>query len=186
MRATPSPARGGARVIHVIQGQYGLSERPDDVLSTVLGSCVATCLCDPELGIGGMNHFLLPGETGARSGSMKYGVHAMELLINALLRRGARRERLRARVYGGANMMANLPPIGSANAEFALWFLRNEGIRCVGQCLGGRQARRLHYWPHQDLAKVRLIDRGAVEDAATPVSAGAVPIDPSAGETTLF
>lgn len=185
MRAVASSIRDGVRMIHVIQGQYGLSERPDDILSTVLGSCIATCLCDREAGIGGMNHFLLPGEGAVRNGSLKYGVHAMELLINALLRRGARRERLRARVYGGANMIANLPPIGTANAEFALWFLRNEGIRCVGQDVGGRQARRVRYWPVQDRATVRTVD-GAPGAVTGPAILGEASGNPAAGETTLF
>ena len=190
MRAETVTVNNGTRTIHVIQGQYGLSSRPDEVLSTLLGSCVAVCLGDPVAGIGGMNHFLLPGGSeGGQDRSLKYGVHAMELLINSLLRGGARRERLQARVYGGANIIENLPQIGSANARFALWFLENERIRCVDHSLGGRQARRVRYWPHSGQAEVRLA--GQVEPAvaarkAATTAGRPAPAVPAAGEITLF
>ena len=84
------PAYGAEfRKIHVIQGEFHVAEGEDVVLTTILGSCVAACIRDPVLGIGGMNHFLLPGATGDEG--LRYGVQSMELLLNALLRKGARR-----------------------------------------------------------------------------------------------
>lgn len=186
MRADTVTSTPGGRTIHVIQGQYGLSDRPDEVLSTLLGSCIAVCLNDPVAGIGGMNHFLLPGGDAGQNRSLKFGVHAMELLINSMLRGGARRDRLQARVYGGANIIENLPQIGSANGRFALWFLENERIRCVGQCIGGRQARRVRFWPHSGRAEVRFV--GAVEPATAQLPRATAPAQPApqAGEITLF
>ena len=189
MRAETVSTAGGQRTIHVIQGQYGLSTRRDEVLSTLLGSCVATCLFDPVAGVGGLNHFLLPGTDAGQGGNMKYGVNAMELLVNALLRAGARRDRLQARVYGGANILENLPRIGSANARFALWFLEAERIRCVEQCLGGRQARRVRFWPHSGQGEVRLVgnlDPETARRAGLTAKPAATPVPPGAGEITLF
>jgi len=136
------------RRVSIIQGENHVSGDADVVISTLLGSCVSVCLQDPEARIGGMNHFLL-GEPGKdqqvqRQDMQRYGVHAMELLINALMRKGANRSRLRAQIYGGANIIAGLGSIGSSNAEFARRFMQTEGIR-IGQCdVGGKQARRVH------------------------------------------
>ena len=127
---------------HVIQGEQCVSEDPQDVLATLLGSCVAACLHDPVAGIGGMNHFLLPGDAGGgeRSHAERYGVHAMELLVNALLARGAARSRLEAKLFGGASTMQGLSDIGAMNAAFAKRFLQRETIRITSECLGGRAA----------------------------------------------
>jgi len=139
-----------------VQGQYRISSEPGETLSTILGSCVACCLRDPHLGLGGMNHFLLPGE-GATANSVSYGVNAMELLINGLLSRGAQRERLQAKLFGGAQVVKGLGDIGSQNAVFAQDFLKSEGIPCVGQSLGGSRARRLRYWPVSGRASQLLL-----------------------------
>jgi chemotaxis protein CheD len=85
----------------VLQGEFRIGTAPEDVLTTVLGSCVATCLHDPVAGLGGLNHFLLPEGGDGRAGSQKFGLNLMELLINALLKAGARRERLVAKLLHG-------------------------------------------------------------------------------------
>lgn len=97
-----------AKRVHIIQGEYKVVSDPDVVLTTILGSCVAACLRDPVSGVGGMNHFLLPG-TGSVTGgdATRYGVHLMELLINGLLKQGARRDRLEAKIFGGAKTIAS-------------------------------------------------------------------------------
>lgn len=152
-RAGPSPSRveGCEKRIHIIQGEYSVSDNADVVLTTLLGSCVAACLRDPVARIGGMNHFLLPGqeagESAARNVGEHYGVHLMELLVNGLLRRGARRERLEGKLFGGARTMEGLADIGARNASFAERFLRHEGIRLAGASLGGERGRRLQFWP---------------------------------------
>ncbi|MDB5642566.1 MAG: cheD [Hyphomicrobiales bacterium] len=133
---------------HIIQGEYRISDRPDSVLTTLLGSCVAACIWDPVLKIGGMNHFLLPGEDDAQiRDSERYGVHLMELLVNGLLREGASRQRLQAKLFGGGNMNSALADIGARNAIFARGFLRNEGIALLGESLGGDRARKVQFWP---------------------------------------
>ena len=105
-----------AKRVHIIQGEYKVVSDPDVVLSTILGSCVAACLRDPVAGVGGMNHFLLPGSGNASLGggdATRYGVHLMELLINGLLKKGARRDRLEAKVFGGAKTIATFSNVAS-------------------------------------------------------------------------
>jgi chemotaxis protein CheD len=134
---------------HVVQGAFAVSAEPDMVLTTVLGSCVAACAHDPQAEVGGMNHFLLPGEDAdsAASESLRYGVQAMELLLNGLYRLGARRERLRVKLFGGARLIGGLTDIGEQNARFAERFLAKEGIALTASSLGGDHARRLQFWP---------------------------------------
>lgn len=141
---------GEARPVHVIQGEQKISDDPDAVLTTILGSCVAACLRDPVARIGGMNHFLLPGmsDGDARAeDAERYGVHAMELLVNALLERGAARSRLEAKLFGGAKTIEGLSDVGNLNAQFAEAFLHKERIVNVGGCLRGLQGRRIQFWP---------------------------------------
>lgn len=139
-----------ARRVHIIQGEYKVVNDPSVFLSTILGSCVAACLRDPIAGVGGMNHFLLPGAANAGSGggdATRYGVHLMELLINGLLKKGARRDRLEAKVFGGAKTIATFSNVGEQNAAFAMKFLRDEGIKVVGSSTGGEHGRKLEFWP---------------------------------------
>lgn len=140
----------GFRRLHVIQGEWKVSNDPTVVLSTVLGSCVAACLRDPVAGVGGMNHFLLPGSVDAlaQGGDVsRYGVHLMELLINGLLKQGARRDRLEAKIFGGAKTIASFSNVGQQNSDFATRFLHDEGIQIVGSSTGGDAGRKLEYWP---------------------------------------
>ena len=101
-----------------------------------------------------MNHFLLPGDDapGARY-SESLGVHAMELLVNALLARGASRSRLEAKLFGGANTMNGLSDVGARNAAFASSFLAREGIRVTSECLGGERGRKVQFWPASGRAR---------------------------------
>lgn len=144
------------KTVHVVQGQYRVSDDPNEVQSTVLGSCVACCLRDPVRGVGGMNHFILPGDEGGPD-SVKYGVNAMELLINGLLQKGASRSRLEAKLFGGANVVQGLSDIGAKNSAFARRFLESEGIRCIGESLGGNRARRVKFWPASGRALQMLL-----------------------------
>jgi chemotaxis protein CheD len=137
----------GERRLHVIRGEHFVSSDPAVVLVTVLGSCVAACIRDPVAGVGGMNHFLLPGASENRRVGISHGVHAMELLVNDLLRHGARRDRLEAKVFGGARMVDGLTDVGAQNASFAERFLKDEGIPHVGGSLRGEHARRVQFWP---------------------------------------
>lgn len=146
--------------VHVIQGEFKVSNDPNVVLTTILGSCVAACLRDPLAGIGGMNHFLLPGSAELATGSAatRYGVHLMELLINELLKNGARRDRLEAKIFGGAQTMAQFSNVGQQNAEFATRFLSDEGIVIVNASTGGESGRKLEYWPVSGRARQHALD----------------------------
>jgi chemotaxis protein CheD len=180
--AAPAP-----KVHHVILGEYRIASGPNEVLTTVLGSCVSICLTDPAAGVGGMNHFLLPGDPDRPRSEAHYGINAMELLINALLKAGGRPGRLQAKVFGGANATGSRFPVGKANADFAFWFLRNEGIPCIGQDVGGQHARRLRFWPNTGLVQQMLLPNAALvpeEGAGRSVMRQAV--RPEAGEPDLF
>ncbi|MBK5933994.1 chemotaxis protein CheD [Rhodovulum imhoffii] len=145
------------RIVNVLQGEFYVTRRPDEVLSTVLGSCVAVCMMDPMAGIGGMNHFLLPERDGPDGETVKFGAYAMELLINALLKGGARRSRLAAKVFGGSSLNDNLRDIGRDNADFARGFLTNEKIPILSESLGGTSARRIRFSPATGLVQQFLV-----------------------------
>lgn len=124
----------------------------DMVLVTVLGSCVAACLRDPAAQLGGMNHFMLPDTTKDESiisQPTRYGIYAMELLINDILRRGGRRDRLEAKVVGGANVLKGFGAgtVGERNASFVMRFLKTEGIRVAGHDLLSLYPRKVYYFP---------------------------------------
>jgi chemotaxis protein CheD len=167
----------------VVQGEFAVSDDPRQVFSTLLGSCVAACIVDSDAGVGGINHFLLPGDDD--SSGLRYGVNAMELLINGLLQRGARRDRLKGKLFGGARVLDGFSDIGRQNAAFAERFFRDEGVVYLGGSLGGSQARRIQFWPTTGRARQRFLsdDRTVFEreiPAARPAPA------PSAGAVELF
>lgn len=152
-------------LVNVIQGDFVISNDPCSVLTTVLGSCIAVCMCDPVHKSGGMNHFLLPEGGAQDSGNVRYGANAMELLINGLLKKGAEKHRLEAKIFGGAQMMGNLRNIGAANAEFARKFLQDEGIPCRAESVGGTSARRIRFWPTTGLVR-QLVVQGQIDQVA--------------------
>ena len=124
--------------VHVTQGESHVTTDPQVVMTTVLGSCIAACIRDPQAGVGGMNHFLLPDAGDGRGGdAVRYGAYAMELLINDLLKKGARRERLEAKIFGGAKLFDGLSDVGASNSAFAERFLREKIYRLPGM----RQSR---------------------------------------------
>lgn len=168
---TPLPSsfdRATEHVLHVIQGSFMTSGDPQAVMMTILGSCVATCLWDPQAQVGGMNHFLLATDPDHAAQGSRHGLNAMELLINGLLKRGAQRNRLKAKLFGGAMMEQKFGRIGKANAEFALAFLHDEGIPVAGQSLGGTQARRIRFYPASGMAQQRLLSDQAIPPIVLP------------------
>ncbi|AQV96521.1 chemotaxis protein CheD [Cupriavidus necator] len=154
----------GKQAIKLLPNEYYVT-REDVVLTTVLGSCVAACIRDETAGVGGMNHFMLPEDDGSAdrmlSASMRYGSYALEVLINELLKMGARRERLEAKVFGGGAVLANMTTlnIGDRNADFVLRYLKTEEVRVAAQDLRGPHARRVSYFPVGGLALVRRLTR---------------------------
>jgi chemotaxis protein CheD len=178
------------RKVHVIQGGHFVTDDANVVLTTVLGSCVAACLRDPLAGVGGMNHFLL-GESrdgaGSADGDMiRYGAYAMEVLINGLMARGASRNRLEAKLFGGARMLGGLSDIGAANARFARKFLADEGIPLLGESLGGDAARRLEFWPVSGRVRQRLVSVQEVEQKPARAPAAPAPAAADGGDLELF
>ena len=174
-----STAAGNTSVIHLVQGEHHVTEDPQVMLSTILGSCVAACIRDPRAGIGGMNHFLLPGTQKSRQAgeAERYAAHLMELLVNALLCAGAARGNLEAKLFGGSSVLGGRTDIGERNGSFAIEFLAREGIALTGQCLGGLSGRRLQYWPVSGRARRSFIGDGNVPPPvlpAIPASTGAL------------
>ncbi|HWA89417.1 MAG TPA: chemotaxis protein CheD [Rhizomicrobium sp.] len=150
--APPGPrryfsAQEGCWYVQITQGENHVTGEPREVLTTILGSCVSACIRDREFGVGGMNHFLLPEGGSDDRDAQRYGVNAMELLINGLLKHGASRRGLEAKLFGGANVLAGLSDVGSRNAAFARQFLLDEGIPLVGGDVGGTMPRRIQFWP---------------------------------------
>ena len=184
-----APARPG-RTLHIGQGEHQVSAEPDVVITTILGSCIAACIRDPQTGLGGMNHFLLPeGDAAADSDAgRRYGVNAMERLINSLLAGGARRDRLEAKLFGGASMFDRLRNIGAENAAFAHRFLTAEGITVVGGDTGGDKARRIRYWPTTGQAQQKLLTDGdpVVFVRERTLAVTPPPAATSSGELELF
>ncbi|OYW58573.1 MAG: hypothetical protein B7Z10_03545 [Rhodobacterales bacterium 32-66-7] len=171
-------------VIYITQGQCQISLDPDTEISTILGSCVAACLWDVEARVGGMNHFLLPfGAKAGVGGSLRYGVHSMETLINGLLGKGATRRNLRAKLFGGATMSANLGNIGSDNAKFAQEYLANEDIICVAADLEGPYARRVLFRPTTGHARVMTV---RMTDVGVPIDIDAVLPEHRTNDCVLF
>jgi chemotaxis protein CheD len=176
------------RTTVVVQGEHAVSRDASAVFSTVLGSCVAVCLCDPLAGAGGMNHFLLPGEPKNRQARdvERYGVHLMEVLINDLMKLGATRDRMQAKVFGGANIVRGLGNIGAHNAEFARHYLRHEGIRIVAEDLGGERARRLQFWPVSGRARQLYVAPEPKLAATEAAKAKGLPAEAAGGDMELF
>lgn len=139
--------------VQLTQGETYVTAEADELLTTILGSCVAACIRDPIAGVGGMNHFLLPEGSSDDKNADRYGVNAMELLINGLLKQGASRHRLEAKLFGGGNVLAGLSDVGTRNAAFAQKYLADECIPVVGGDMGGKAPRRIQFWPQSGRAR---------------------------------
>ncbi|MGB8603131.1 MAG: chemotaxis protein CheD [Rhizomicrobium sp.] len=156
--------------IQIMQGDSYVTGTGDEVLTTILGSCIAACIRDPIAGIGGMNHFLLPEGSGDDKDARRFGVNAMEMLINGLIKLGGQRKRFEAKLFGGANVLAQLSDVGSRNSAFAKKYLADEGILVIGGDVGGTSPRRIQYWPLTGRARqlaVRADKRKLVETEIT-------------------
>ncbi len=182
MRHHPDLAINAPIRITVMQGQVCVGDGTPQILTTVLGSCIACCLYDPLARIGGMNHFLL-AEPHPGSGTVadaNYGVYLMELLINQMMTRGGLKSRIRAHIYGGANMHTGMTRIGDANARFAVSFLAAERIQLVREDTGGHRARRVDFDPLRGRARSRIVEKVAEPTTSPIMPRGAV------GDVELF
>ena len=152
----------GVEAAKILPGEYFATDG-NMLLVTVLGSCVAACIHDARAGVGGMNHFMLPRSeqdpTSPISMSARYGTFAMEILINQLLKMGARRENMEAKVFGGGNVLRGftMNNIGESNANFVLEYLHNEKIRVTAEDMLGVHPRKLYYFPKAGKVLVKKI-----------------------------
>ncbi len=153
------------KVVRIHIGQYHASRMPI-IIYTLLGSCVAVCLHDPVRKIGGMNHIFLPGRADMYrfDAPARYGVNAMELLINRIMNLGGKKKRFVAKIFGGAHLLPSVTRqngVGQKIIEFVIEFLKMESIRVIGKDVGGYQGRKIFY--HTDTGEVllkRIASRG--------------------------
>jgi len=152
--------------VKVLPGEYYVSNE-DIVVMTVLGSCISACIWDGKARTGGMNHFMLPdGANGDSSG--RYGSYAMELLINEMLKLGARRETMQAKIFGGAQVMAGFTTmnVGERNTQFVLDYLATERIPVVSQDVLDIHPRKVCFFPVSGKALVKRLAHSHPETLA--------------------
>lgn len=187
----PSNLDADLRRITIHIGGLQTSREPL-LLDTVLGSCIAACLYDPVLGMGGMNHFMLPeGSDPGDPTSTRYGVNAMELLISDLMKIGADRRRFQAKIFGGGhvlNIRESLDGVPQRNIDFVKRFLEAEQIPVVREDLGGFQPRRVLFHTHTGKVFLKYLGnteaaRTAEEEAVYLISLKKQKLD---GDVTLF
>ena len=147
----------------ILPGEYYVTIA-DEMIATVLGSCVSACIRDRQTGIGGMNHFMLPqdgGESRTSQGriatSTRYGVYAMEHLINTILSRGGYRKDLEIKLFGGGRVLATTTDIGASNIHFVRDYLRREKLPVEAEDLGGVSPRKILYFPSSGRVLMRKI-----------------------------
>jgi chemotaxis protein CheD len=175
----------------ILPGEYYYTNR-QMLIVTVLGSCVAACIRDRVTGLGGMNHFMLPdgGDSGPVSASMRYGTFAMEVLINDLLKAGARRESLEAKVFGGGAVLRGFTAmnVGERNAAFVTQFLKTEKIPLVAEDLNDIYPRKVYFFPHTGKVLVKKLMQTHNDTLARRELdyASRLKVTPVAGEIDLF
>lgn len=145
-------------LINISIGEYYASKEKT-IICTLLGSCVAVCLYDPENRIGGMNHILMPGQPDlARfDASARYGINAMELLINGIMKLGGNRKKIVAKAFGGGNVLPSISPdraVGQKIVRFVVDFLKQENIKIISRDFGGNDTRKVYF--HTDTGVVFL------------------------------
>lgn len=144
-----------SEAVKVMPGEYFVADE-DILIMTTLGSCIAACLWDRQVKVGGLNHFMLPEGVGD---SGRYGSYAMELLINELLKRGATRMTLEAKIFGGAAVIAGMSSlnVGERNTHFVTEFLATERIPIVSQDVLDVYPRKVCFLPHSGRAMVKRL-----------------------------
>ena len=132
----------------ILPGEFYVTMQ-EELIVTVLGSCIAACIRDKKLGIGGMNHFMLPStsDVDKLSGANRYGNYAMENLINEILKNGGHRENLEAKVVGGGKILQNMTDVGQKNIAFVQEYLQTEGIPVISEDIGDLYPRKVAYIP---------------------------------------
>jgi len=160
----------GIPTARILPGEYYVT-REDELIDTVLGSCVAACIRNPRLGIGGMNHFMLPRPNSVGTDAwekvagraMRYGTASMEQLINSVLQAGGTRQDLEVKIFGGGRVVAKLSDIGARNLEFVREFLRQEGLKIAAEDAGDICSRHVQYSPRTGRVRVRHLSARSAE-----------------------
>ena len=177
----------------IMPGEHFVGETPM-VVYTVLGSCVSACIRDPLLNIGGMNHFMLPEPEGIHGSdswadSGRYGSFAMELLINAILSLGGCKARLEVKLFGGARIYQDNEKIGLRNAEWALEYLRDEGLHPTKVDVGQTCPRKVYYFTETGrvlLKKIERLKNRTIHEREAQYEASLKHRDQTESEVTLF
>jgi chemotaxis protein CheD len=185
-------------VVKVLPGEFYVSMQ-DELVSTVLGSCVSACVFDARRRIGGMNHFMLPAASGAEGAARddwspvvgraaRYGNDAMEQLINAILRAGGQRGDLEVKVFGGGRVLAQMTDVGQRNIDFVRRYVQTERLRLTAEDLGDVYPRQVQFFPTTGRVRVRQLRRShdavLVDDERRYLKRLAN--DPIKGEVELF
>ncbi len=175
--------------VKVLPGEYYVA-RDDIMVMTVLGSCISACIWDGRVRAGGMNHFMLPDGDSADGGG-RYGSYAMELLINQMLKLGARRESMQAKIFGGAQVMAGFTSmnVGERNTRFVLDYLATERIPVVSQDVLDIHPRKVCFFPVTGKALVKRLAHSHPETLAVEErkgNAATVARSTSGGSVDLF
>ncbi len=185
-------ARIDGEAVYVLPGYHHVSEVQHYAICTMLGSCVAACIWDPQLKIGGLNHFLLPEDPNATGApSRRYGVYAMEVLINDILKRGSQKSDLVAKIFGGGNVISaqNSEGVGSKNVGFVRDFLRTESIPVVAEDVGGPNGRRIYFFPGEGRVSVLQIsgaEKSKIKLEDNKLRERAVEVTRKSGAVELF
>ncbi|MGQ3003161.1 MAG: chemoreceptor glutamine deamidase CheD [Hydrogenophaga sp.] len=174
--------------VKVLPGEYYVTA-DDLVVMTVLGSCIAACIWDPRVRVGGMNHFMLPD--GGNDSSGRYGSYAMELLINEMIKLGARRESMQAKVFGGGQVMHTFTTmnVGERNTAFVLDYLQTERIAVVSKDVLDIYPRKVCYFPATGKAMVKRLAHSHPETIETQERKGSAAVVAKAtagGSVDLF
>lgn len=142
----------------ILPGEFYVTTHAE-VITTVLGSCVSACIRDKVFGIGGMNHFMLPmdNRADALSASTRYGNHAMEQLINEILKHGGERRNLEVKIVGGGRILASMTDIGQRNIRFVHQYLAAEGLAVAGEDVGDIYPRKVQYLPVSGKVRVKKL-----------------------------
>lgn len=185
--------QAGNIIAKLLPGDYYVTCE-DEVLDTVLGSCVSACIRNPRLRIGGMNHFMLPRPSGRKDDTWeslsgratRYGTASMEQLINRILRAGGSRQELEVKVFGGGRVLSTLSDIGQHNVSFVRDFLKQEGLRVSSEDVGQNYPRHVQYFPMT--GRVRVRNLSSREDIVSQEQQFLKTIEksPVAGEIDLF
>lgn len=152
-----------APVAKILPGEYYVTTG-DELIVTVLGSCVSACIRDRVFGIGGMNHFMLPARGASTApgrclpdAAARYGTFAMELLLNSILKHGGSRKNMEVKIFGGGRVLAQLTDVGRRNIDFVREYIQTEDLSLVAEDVGDRFPRKVVYCPKTGRVRVKRL-----------------------------